>query len=149
MAQVQICRGFGHEDWKELAERLAKDELNEQDWKRAIDIFRWRIDERFFSSITALERADSKLKYEEIPDGPNANRPLASEQATIPGFAIMGLCCVVVETLQSFRSGTRGTNEALKTFLQERPSFKQDRSFENDAIAKSVDAWKLSGEVRS
>ncbi len=137
MAQVQICRGFGHEDWKDLATRLTKEAPNEEAWKRAIEVFKRRMDERFFSCIKALECADSRLKYEEIPDGPNADRPLPPEQATLPGFAIMGLCCVVIETLQSFRLGTRGgTNETLKTFLQERPAFKQDGSFGKEEIAK-------------
>lgn len=90
--------------------------------------------ERFFSCIDALVKADTK--------------------DCIPGFSIMALCCLLIETLQGFRgiqvslaapaepcsfpSGPcikppSGTNQKLITFLR-RPAF--GGAF-NDAIAKS------------
>jgi hypothetical protein len=56
--------------------------------------------ERFFSCIDALCEADTK------PDGPRENRPDAE---CIPGFSVVALCCLVVETLQSFIEDSPGT----------------------------------------
>lgn len=106
MPQVQICRGFGDKDWEELSKRLMKDDViqpSEDDWRRAIEIFRRRMCERFFSSIDELEKT-SAPDYEEVPDDPNPDRELPTEHAT-PGFAIMALCCLLIDTLQFFRAG--------------------------------------------
>jgi len=70
-------------------------------------IFARRIRERFFSCIRALEKTDSRPDYIPISDNPDPNRRLPVEQCVTPGFAIMGLCCLLIDTLQSFQPQDR------------------------------------------
>jgi hypothetical protein len=107
VAQVQICRGFGDKDWEELSKRLVRGNViqgNENDWQRAVEIFERRMRERFFSSIDALEKI-SLQRYEVLGDEANPDRPLPDAGLTTPGFAIMALCCPLIDTLQFFRVG--------------------------------------------
>lgn len=137
MPQVQICRGFGHKDYERLSSRF-KDGVVQPDEaarRRAVRIFARRMRERFFSCIRALERADSRLEPIEIPDDPNPDRPVPDEQAVTPGFAIMGLCCLLVETLTLFLSLEGKTDkERFIRFLQ-LPSFKE--SFSDPDLAQA------------
>ena len=67
---------------------------DEAAWVEAIGVFERRIKERFLTCIDALIAADTK------PD----LKPLAStaEALSVPGFSIMALCCLLVETLRRF-----------------------------------------------
>lgn len=110
---TQICRGFTDEQWRELRKRLIRDGRIQDDeaaWNCAVDVFERRIRERFLSCIDALEKADSgpesDIDTDELrrvpPDCstlPNDN----GQQIVVPGFTIMALCCLLIETLQSFR----------------------------------------------
>jgi hypothetical protein len=158
---VQICRGFTINQWKELHKRLINpDGTNSDDqeaWSCGIEIFERRIHERFLSCIQALETADSKSDIS-VPDEAAAdcfNLPQKSE-AVVPGFAIMALCCLLAETLQSFRCKTEmphkaearcsypdgscirvpqtTTTDAFKAFLR-RPAFRG--TFAEEEIASS------------
>jgi hypothetical protein len=108
---VQICRGFAVAQWKNLHSRLInRDGTNSDDqeaWHCAIEVFERRIRERFLSSIEALEAADSKLDIS-APDEALADCSSLPKrkEAVVPGFAIMALCCLLAETLQSFRCRT-------------------------------------------
>lgn len=126
MPQVQICRGFGDKDWEELANRLDKGGTTE-DWRRAVDVFERRIRERFLSCISRLEEI-SLPEYVEIPDTPNSNRKLPPEDSTMPGFAIVALCCSLVETLQLFRSEGAQTNQSFKAFLTDFLDFSPEQA---------------------
>lgn len=75
-------------------------------WTCALDVFERRIRERFLSCIEALEKADSRSDVEVQPGAPPDCSTLPNDQGkqiAVPGFAIMALCCLLIETLQSFR----------------------------------------------
>lgn len=158
---VQICRGFSVAQWRRLNTRLTnQDGGNSEDqeaWRCAVEVFERRIHERFLSCIEALESADSKSDIS-IGDEAAADcstLPLKNE-AVVPGFAIIALCCLLAETLQSFRSKQEvlpterercsypagpcisaprtTTVDAFKAFLM-RPAFKG--AFDDERIASS------------
>jgi hypothetical protein len=104
---TQICRGFTDHQWKGLKLRLIRNGVIEDDktaWDCAIQVFRRRIEERFLSSIETLELADSGYEAKETPDAPPdcSTLPADSKNVVVPGFAIMALCCLLVETLAGF-----------------------------------------------
>jgi hypothetical protein len=156
---VQICRGFTVSQWGKLHTRLI--DANRADdqgaWDCAITIFEHRIHERFLSCIEALETADSK-SHIPVPDEAPADCSTLpqKDEAVVPGFAILALCCLLAETLQSFRSKTEmpkrqearcpypdgpcirvpqtSTTDAFKAFLH-RPAFGD--AFADEQIASS------------
>jgi len=109
-APTQICRGFTDEQWKVLRRRLSGangDTINDEAaWCCAVEVFARRIRERFLSCIEALEKGDSQSDVEIPPGSPADCSTLPDDdglQVVVPGFAIMALCCLLIETLQSFR----------------------------------------------
>jgi len=90
---ADLCFGFSKKKWEELSQTLGAN--NEDSWGRAIDVFERRMRERFFSSIDALFAADTK------PDSSRLDSTTGEE--CTPGFAIMALCCLLIETIQGFR----------------------------------------------
>jgi hypothetical protein len=109
---TQICRGFTDEQWVGLRSRLVRpDETITDDdaaWRCAVEVFERRIRERFLSCIEALEKADSRLDIPtRVGAPPDCSKlpPHGRGQVVVPGFAIMALCCVLIETLQLFREG--------------------------------------------
>jgi integrase-like protein len=119
---VQICRGFTVVQWKKLNGRLVNakggNTNDEQAWHCAIEVFERRIRERFLSCIEALERADSKSDAV-IPDVAPADcstLPVETE-AVVPGFSIIALCCLLAETLQSFRCKTHPSKSIGRQLL--------------------------------
>jgi hypothetical protein len=111
---TQICRGFTDEQWKGLGQRLIHND--EAAWSCAVDVFARRIRKRFLSCIDALQKADS---------GPNSDIPVPlgappdcstlpddrKKPIVVPGFAIMALCCLLIETLQSFREARKQSSQ--------------------------------------
>jgi len=91
--QADICFGFSKNKWKELSQRL--DSSDENAWAEGIGVFERRMRERFLSSIEALFAADTKPDLS-LSDSANTGH-------CIPGFAIIALCCLLIETLQGFR----------------------------------------------
>lgn len=78
-------------------------ELNSPDdiWEKAIDIFKSRVDSRFFLAIDKLmenKNAYEMLKY---------------------GFAIMTLQCSLIDTFAKFRYGSNNQTVRFKNFLKE------------------------------
>lgn len=137
MHQVQICRGYGHKDLEELLTLLARNGIVQTDkaaWRLAIRVFDRRMNERFFSSIKALVKADSGLRRIDVPNDANAYRPLPTEQSLVPGFAILGLCCLLIETLALFRGLKGKDGERFVAFLR-RPSF--GNAFSDPAVAQA------------
>jgi len=64
-------------------------------WAEAIGVFERRMNERFFTCIDALVEADTK---------PDSKSTVSQREIDrIPGFSIMALCCLLVETLQGFQ----------------------------------------------
>ncbi len=158
---MQICRGFTTSQWCQLRTRLcARDGRcidDEQAWQCAIKVFERRIHERFMSCIESLEDADSKADVEVSIDALGDCSTLPSEtgqRIVVPGFSIMALCCLMAETLQSFRTKAQptsshgpclyphgaclrvppNTTDNLKNFLR-RPSFAG--AFDDDLVVKS------------
>jgi len=154
---TQICRGFTDDQWRGLEKRLGTGD--ESAWSCAIEVFERRIRERFFACIEALMDADSKLDVE-VPPGASLDCSTLpnddGKRVVVPGFAIMSLCCLLAETLQSFRESpgkpadTAGpytypdgscvkpvsspsTNDQFKKFLR-RPAF--GGAFNDAKIAK-------------
>jgi hypothetical protein len=134
---MQICKSFTCEDWQRLRKRI--DAKEEHAWTEAVDAFERRMNERYFRCIDALLAIDGT----------------GQSKAVVPGFSIMGLCCLVAETLHSFYTGgpqPRALNEgetctfpksgclkepstarAFKDFLRKSPHFSKD--FKNSEIA--------------
>lgn len=89
-------------DWDMLVKKLPGDGKrtndNEDAWKEAIQIFRLRIEERFFEPIEHLNK-EAKGKHW--------------------GMAIVSLLCAVIETLYVMENDDRSdkTNEHFKKFL--------------------------------
>jgi hypothetical protein len=70
---TEICRGFTDDQWKSLKNHLIEDGVITDDtaaWDCAIQVFKRRIEERFLSSIEALQRSDSKHEAKETPNAP-------------------------------------------------------------------------------
>jgi len=158
---VQICRGFTVAQWQTLNKRLINRDgtsSNDQEaWRCAIEVFERRIRERFLSGIEALETADSKSDISVADEAPADCSTLPQINGiVVPGFAIMALCCLLAETLQSFRCKTEmpqksegpclypngscirvsqtTTADAFKEFLR-RPAF--GGAFADEQIASS------------
>jgi hypothetical protein len=144
--KYDLCFGFANTKWKALSEKLDGDESA---WAQALGVFERRMRERFFSSIDALIAADTKPDLQ--PSHPHSGH-------CIPGFSIMALCCLLIETLQGFQENVpaaadpvgpcpfpsgpcikppSGSNQKFITFLR-RPAFggafngKVVRSFVSD-----------------
>ncbi len=134
-AGVQICRGFTVGQWASLRPRLDAQEVVA--WRIAVEVFERRIRERYISSIEALLQADSgpTADFEVVDGSPVDGSTLPSAPAVVPGFAIVALSCLLVETLQSFRvAASRDTPGQFKAFLG-RASFAG--AFSNPTIAES------------
>jgi hypothetical protein len=135
---MQICRGFTDTQWKELRKRLEQNKASGYDedaWHCAVEVFERRIRERFLSCIEALESADTKsdIKVNEKATGDCSTLPQDGDgDVVVPGFAIMGLCCLLIETLESFRAAHQSS--PFQEFLQ-LPSFHDE--FVDDKIVKS------------
>src|SRR5579862_3561703 len=90
---ADLCFRFSKIKWEELSQRL--DGTDENAWAQAIGVFERRMRERFLSGIDALFAADTK------PDASPSDS--VQTEHCIPGFAIIALCCLLIETLQGFR----------------------------------------------
>jgi hypothetical protein len=116
-AVMQIAPGISSNDWK----TLDLDSAERPDWAAAISIFERRIRERYIEPIDQLISVD-------LPKRP-AERKF--------GFAILGLDCLVVETLSAFIEGLEDTigksKSVFRNFVRTRTRFKD--IFTTDEIA--------------
>ncbi|MBA3531551.1 MAG: hypothetical protein H0T73_06465 [Ardenticatenales bacterium] len=84
---MDISPRYTDKDWRAL-DLTAN---NEHDWQKGIDIFVDRIQGRFLNIIEAIEQSgDTRVRL-------------------FSGFAIMGLDCLLIETLEQFRQGVEKT----------------------------------------
>lgn len=101
---IKITSNFTSADWLKLDEQLnGTDE--EEAWERAVGVLHDRLRERYLSPIECLIQA--------FQDG-------SGPKGITPGFAILGLCCPVIETMASFRRTERGATgkELFTSFLR-------------------------------
>jgi hypothetical protein len=141
--EANLCFGFRKSEWETLKEKF--DDGDDEAWAQAIGVFERRIRERFLNCINALFVADTKSDLQ-----PPESR---HSENCLPGFSIMALCCLLIDTLQGFRekppyldtpagpctfpSGScikppQGTTEQFKSFLR-RPAFGD--AFKDEALA--------------
>ena len=119
---IELCRGFTTLQWRKLRPLL--DDDDPEAWKCAIEVFRRRLSERYLSSIEALIRADNRFSSSFDSHADYHSQPQDDTHPVVPGFAITALCCLLIETLQSFREGSsRNTGEQFDRFLA-RPAFR-------------------------
>lgn len=82
MSGIKISPNFYQKDWQDLS--LDK---NSNDWDTAIEIFKDRIEGRYFKQIDVLDN--------------NPNRKIG----LFSGFVIMSITCLLIETLEQFWTG--------------------------------------------
>lgn len=87
--EIKISPNFYQQDWIDLD--LSKDKKD--DWSKAIEIFKDRIEGRYFKQIQALDE--------------NKDRHIG----LCSGFAIMSLTCLLIETIEQFWSGNISTSK--------------------------------------
>ncbi len=83
---MEICKNYTSAMWKKLRPRFDKDD-DQEAWAEAIGVFERRMQERFFRCIDQLVETDD---------------PNVKDKPIVPGFSIMALSCLLIETLQSF-----------------------------------------------
>ncbi len=105
--RIEIAPDFYCDDWEELETKLDPDgewSKSPVAWERAIDVIQGRIQARFLGCADELQ----DIQY--------------------AGFAILALDCLLIETVQAFRSGTHAktneSREAFRTFLTSSPQFR-------------------------
>jgi hypothetical protein len=102
---TELASGFTVAQYQELRPHLTDDAPDEESWREVITAMQRRILERFLSPIEELARFDEE---DELPFR--------------PGFAILALDCLLIDTIQSFREGRVVTGEispaqSFKVFL--------------------------------
>jgi hypothetical protein len=90
---IKISPTFFQKDWTDLD--LSKN--NMENWNKAIEIFRDRIEGRYFKQIEVLDQ--------------NADRTIG----LFSGFAIMSLTCLLIETIEQFWTGNIETSRKRQT----------------------------------
>jgi hypothetical protein len=104
---LQISPKYTVDFWRGL--ELDADNPKQEEWLKAVDVLRDRIQGRFIKPAQTLIDVDK-----------------ASKQHTF-GFAILALDCLVIETIQGFREGVPNhqghSTRLFKTFLSAWPPF--------------------------
>ena len=105
---MYIAPGVTNEEYNQL--KLENNQNN--NWDRAVEIFKIRITSRYLEPVDLLIKKD----YDRIP----IDRRY--------GFTILAIDCLLIETLQSFREGLTDTKSKSKdmfvNFLTQRKNFK-------------------------
>lgn len=93
---MRIAGNITAEAWQTLD--LSNPEDDAQDWKKAAELFKTRIQKRFIEPANVLVEVD----FSRARDARANGRP---EDAPTFGFAIMSLDCLLIETLQGAIEG--------------------------------------------
>lgn len=100
-----LCFGFSVQNWTSLSLRL--NQGDDDAWDSAVSVFERRMTERYFSCIEALERADTKPDVAKTDTAQSGGAPDSrsneERHECVPGFAIVALCCLLIESIQEFR----------------------------------------------
>ena len=94
---IKISPAFFQKDWTDLD--LSKNNI--ENWNKAIEIFKDRIEGRYFKQIEVLDK--------------NKDRDIG----LFSGFAIMSLTCLLIETIEQFWTGNIETSRKSKTGKKE------------------------------
>jgi gamma-glutamylcyclotransferase len=102
---TELASDFTVARYHELREPLTATPPNDDAWREVISAVQRRIEERFLVPVKELARFDD-----------------ADELPYRPGFAILALDCLLIDTIQSFREGRVTTGDvspahSFKTFL--------------------------------
>lgn len=105
-SETELASGFTVKRYCDLRPQLTGDQPDESAWREVIDAVQRRIQERYLTPIEELARFDDE---DELPYR--------------PGFAILALDCLLIDTIQSFREGRVTTGDvspahSFKTFLR-------------------------------
>ena len=84
---MYISPQYTDDDWRKLSFST------EDEWQKAIDIFKDRVHGRFLEPISRIE------------------------EYIYAGFAVLALDCLLIETLQQFRKGVRTSSGQSETFF--------------------------------
>jgi hypothetical protein len=111
--QTEIASDFTIGNYHELRAKLDVHTFDAPEWRLVTQALRDRIEERFLRPLRELARFD---KCDSLP--------------MRPGFAILALDCLLIDTIQSFREGRSTTGEvspalSFKSFLRNSPNFIQ------------------------
>lgn len=83
----KIAGNFKVSDWEKLRENLSTDDIgNTEDWDKAFNIFKVRVETRFLNPINEILRM--------YPDGGKGE-----------GFSVVALQCILIEFFESFYQG--------------------------------------------
>ena len=135
-SDTEIASAFTVGRYKEIRSALDPGTPDAAEWSEVLSAFRRRILERFLWPISELSIHD---KEDVLP--------------TRPGFAILALDCLLIDTIQSFREGRVSTGEispaaSFKTFLKT-PLFSDFKSRDREDFFKYVrNALLHNGETR-
>lgn len=133
---TELASNFTVEQYHRLRQDLADPQANDDAWRELISAVQQRIEERFLTPVKELARFDNE-----------------NELPYRPGFAILAIDCLLIDTIQSLREGRVTTGEvspahSFKTFLSS-PRFanfaKRDRS---DFFTYVRNAILHNGETR-
>lgn len=92
---TEIASGFDVRRYRELRPGLDGGGANTTAWGQVLDAFRARMRERFLRPIELL-----------------ANGATTGPDGIVPGFAILTLDCLLIDTIESFRTGRISTGDA-------------------------------------
>lgn len=134
---TEIASGFTIGDYRALRPSLKASEYIGDAWRDVLKAFWRRIDERFLRPITELTKHDED-----------------DQMPMRPGFAILALDCLLIDTIQAFREGRVGAGQispalSFKTFLKDGIAFASFSSRDRDRFFSYVrNALLHNGETR-
>jgi hypothetical protein len=133
---TELASDFNVARYHELRQHLIAMPANDDAWQELISAVQRRIEERFLRPVEKLARFDGsdKLHYR-------------------PGFAILALDCLLIDTIQSFREGRVTTGDvsaaqSFKTFLSSQRFEDFTRSDRGDFFQYVRNAILHNGETR-
>lgn len=135
-SHTEIASDFTVGRYLELRSKLSVQTPNTPEWHEVLWAFKRRIRERFLKPIASLARYDHE-----------------SVRRMVPGFAILSLDCLLIDTIQSFREGRVLTGEvspaaSFKSFLKS-PKFSAFSATDRNEFFKYVrNALLHNGETR-
>jgi hypothetical protein len=120
--QTLLAPDFTVADWYGVCDQLDPDRYDRR-WQRVIGRIRLRLRKRFLDPADALIGRDKRFRR--IAEG--------------PGFAVLAIDCILIETLFGYERGAHtavgGTGPAFITFLTQTPCFAKDFGLGDRAAA--------------